>query len=278
MSYSKQHDLGIAGLAILRNWIIGDEKTTQSILEEIHKISSTEDISTPEKGAKKFDVKSGYEAWSETYDSGPNILIDAEEPVVKSILKEIPLGRTLDAACGTGRYAEFLYSLGHKVTGVDLSTEILKKAKTRNQYINFIQGNLTSLPLDDSEFDLTICALAISHYPNITKILSELKRVTRPGGHIILSDIHPWLVVLGAQADFHDKDGKWGYVPNYIHWHSDYIQAFDTMDLRLLRCEEPKIGQKEVELVVSLGSDLSVKTTATALLGLPVAVVWVLER
>ena len=278
MSYSKQHDLGIAGLAILRNWIIGDEKTTQSIIEEINKISSAEDISTPEEGAKKFDVKSGYEAWSETYDSGPNILIDAEEPVVKSILKEIPLGRTLDAACGTGRYAEFLYSLGHKVTGVDLSTEILKKAKAYNQHINFIKGNLTSLPLDDSEFDLTICALAISHYPNITKILSELKRVTRPGGHIILSDIHPWLVVLGAQADFHDKDGKWGYVPNYIHWHSDYIQAFDTMDLRLLRCEEPKIGQKEVELVVSLGSDLSVKTTATALLGLPVAVVWVLER
>ncbi|MFV2013992.1 MAG: class I SAM-dependent methyltransferase, partial [Candidatus Heimdallarchaeota archaeon] len=271
-------DLGIAGLAILRNWIVGDEKKTQSILEEIHNIFSTEELSTSKEGAKRFDVKSGYQACSETYDSGPNILIDVEEPVVKSILRKIHLGRALDAACGTGRYAEFLHSLGHKVTGVDLSAEMLKKAKARNKHINFVQGNLFSLPLDDSEYDITICALAISHYPNITKILSELKRVTRPSGCIILSDIHPWFVVLGAQADFHDRGGKWGYIPNYIHWHSDYIQAFNSIGLKILTCKEPKIGQKEVELVQSLGSDLSVKTTATALFGLPVAVVWVLGQ
>lgn len=277
MSYSKQHDLGIAGLAILRNWIIGDEKTTQSILKEIRKISQTNYISSKER-VKKFDVKLGYQTWSETYDSSPNILINAEEPVVKSILKEIPSGNALDAACGTGRYTEFLHSLGHTVTGVDLSVKMLERAKTRNQYINFLQGDFKSLPLEDSVFDLTICALAITHYQNITKILSELSRVTRRGGRIVISDIHPWLVVLGAQADFYDKDGRWGYINNYIHWHSDYIHAFNSIGLKLLTCEEPKIGQKEIELVASLGSDLSIKTTATALLDLPIALVWVLER
>lgn len=89
MRFSEQHDLGLAGLAILRNWIIGNNKTAQKILEEIRKISCTNNISISEGRIIKFDVKSGYRVWSETYDSRPNILIDAEEPIVKSILKDI---------------------------------------------------------------------------------------------------------------------------------------------------------------------------------------------
>lgn len=277
MMFPEQHDLGLAGLALLRNWIIGDNKTAQKILEEIRKISCTNDISISEGGAIKFDVKTGYRAWSETYDSGPNILIDAEEPIIKSILKDIPKGQTLDASCGTGRYAAFLHSLGYSVTGVDLSSEMLEKAKVRNRDINFIQGDLSALPFDGSEFDLTICALAIAHYPDIIKIVSELKRVTRPGGNVIISDIHPWLIALGAQADFYDKDNKWGYITNYIHWHSVYIKVFNSLDLKLLRCEEPRLGEREIEVAAS-GSNLSIETMRTALLGLPVALVWVLQR
>lgn len=154
---------------------------------------------------------------------------------------------------------------------------MLEKAKARNRDINFVRGDLSSLPFDGSKFDLTICALAITHYPDIVKFLSELKRVTRLGGNVIISDIHPWFVTLGAQADFYAKDNKWGYIKNYIHWHSAYIKAFDSLGLKLLRCEEPRLGEGEIQVVASK-SNLSIETIRTALLGLPVALVWVLQR
>lgn len=278
MSYAKQHELGLAGLALLRNRLVGDEKTTRAILSEIHRLSETPKnaLSTTPK-VKVYSVNAGYEAWSATYDIIPNLLIDVEEPVVKSLLQKFPPGRVLDAACGTGRYSGYLHKLGHEVLGVDLSPAMLQHAKTRNPKIKFIKSNLKALPLDNNNFDLVICALALTHFSDINQVLTELFRVVRPGGHIIISDIHPWLVALGGQAEFHDKAGKRGYIRNYIHWHSIYFQAFNRIGLKVLECLEPTIGQEHLKLAQT-GLDSSAKTVRTALLGLPVALVWVLRK
>ena len=52
-----------------------------------------------------------------------------EEPVVRQILAAFPAGRALDAACGTGRHADFLARRGHQVIGVDSSPDMLTKAR-----------------------------------------------------------------------------------------------------------------------------------------------------
>jgi ubiquinone/menaquinone biosynthesis C-methylase UbiE len=278
MSYSKQHELGLSGLALLRNRLIGDEKTTQEILDEIHKLTKTPKnaLSSTSK-VKLYSISAGYKAWSDTYDNIPNLLTEVEEPVVKSLLRKFPAGCALDAACGTGRYSEFLHTLGHEVTGVDLSPAMLRHAKSRDKQIKFIKGDLRALPLDNNYFDLAICALALTHFPDINQILTELSRVVQSGGKIIISDIHPWLVVLGGQAEFRNKTGKRGYIRNYIHWHSVYLQAFNQIGLKVLGCLEPTIGQEHLKLAQT-GFDLSIKTVRTALLGLPIALVWVLEK
>lgn len=280
MSYEKQHELGLAGLALLRNWLIGNNKVARSILKEIQELTrkTANKSSATEKEVTVFDVSRGYKAWAETYDGMPNLLIEVEEPAVKSILLKFHPGNALDAACGTGRYSEFLNSLGYKVTGVDLSPAMLSRARnTRNKQVNFIQGNLTEIPLKDSSMDLAVCALALTHLTNTDKALSELTRVVRRGGHIVLSDIHPWLVALGGQAEFLDKTGKHGYILNYVHWHSSYFQSFGRLGLKVIQCLEPTMKQEHVKLA-KIGFDLGEKTIETALKDLPIALIWVLER
>lgn len=275
MSYEKQHELGLTGLALLRNWLVGNSKDTKSILEEIQILIKK---SSAEEAVAAFDVSKGYQIWAETYDNIPNLLIEIEEPVVRSVLKKFKPGDVLDAACGTGRYSEFLNSLGHKVTGVDLSLDMLSQArKNRSKQINFLQGNLTEIPLKDESVDLAICTLTFTHFPNIGKALSELSRVVCSKGHIVISDIHPWLVTLGGQAEFFDKSGKHSYVPNYVHWHSSYFESFNRLGLKVIQCLEPTIEQKHVKLAKT-GFDLKEKTVEVALKDLPIAVVWVLEK
>lgn len=276
MSYIKQHELGLAGLALLRTWLIGDENIIKIILNEIYALTEDKLLSI-QKEIKKYDVQAGYQAWATTYDSVPNLLIEVEEPVVKSLLREFSPGDALDAGCGTGRYSKYLQFLGHKVTGVDISPAMLHKARAGNRKINFIKSALTTLPLENESFDLAVCALALTHLPNLRPAISELFRVVRPGGHIIISDIHPWLVALGGQADFHDKAGHHGYITNYVHWHSNYLQVFKDIGLKVQQCIEPKMGQSHVKLAQS-GFDLSEKTVSVALQGLPIALIWVLKK
>lgn len=280
MFYAKQHELGIAGLALLRSWLVGDKAVAKSIIKEIGELTkeTKNKSSVTLDKTISFNVSEGYKAWAETYDSMPNLLLEVEEPIVRTMLKKFTPGTALDAACGTGRYSELLNSLGYKVTGMDLSPAMLFQArKTRNKKINFIEGDLTAIPLKEASVDLAVCALALTHLPNIEKALSEFKRVVRPGGHIIISDIHPWLVMLGGQAEFFDKTGRRGYVLNHVHWYSDYLKSFQRLQLKVVECSEPAMEYKHVKLAKT-GFDLKEKTVATALEGLPIALIWILER
>ncbi len=232
INYEKQHELGIVGLALLRNWLIGDNGTILNLLKQASGISG-DDNHGPDKDKKfekpaRYNLTSGYKAWAETYDVPENLLIEIEEPIVKSVLRKFKKGVALDAACGTGRYSDFLHSLGHSVTGVDISRAMLQKARKRNSLVNFIHSSLDKLQFEDNSFDLAICTLVLTHFPKITKIIKELSRVVRNSGHLIISDINPWFVMMGGHAKFRDKNGKRGYIRNYIHWHSVYVNAFNA--------------------------------------------------
>lgn len=276
MSDYNQHDLGLAGLALLRTWLVGDREVTKEVFSETYKITKALEQTLNKKDINTFSVSEGYQNWAETYDNIPNLLIEVEEPAVKNLLQKYKPGQVLDAACGTGRYSKFLKSLGHKVVGVDASKDMLNKAKL-NDGIEFLEGDLNSLPIEDNTKDLAICALALTHLPDIYKTISELTRVVKPNGTIIISDINPWLVALGGQADFYDKAGRYGYVKNYIHWHSEYIDAFYKNNLKLVNCFEPKLEKQHLDLAKK-GFNLSIATVGAALLGLPIGLVWVLEK
>jgi len=165
----------------------------------------------------RLDSVSGYEIWAETYDDPGN------------------------AACGTGRCTRILAGRGHRVIGVDSSAAMLAKASGGD----FRLGELTHLPVDDAAVDLVVCGLALTHVAELGPVLAEFARVLRPGGHVVVCDVHPESVARGSVPALRGPDGRPGRVVSHRHLVGDYLRAALAARLTVLRCEEPGLPPKD---------------------------------
>ncbi len=110
-----------------------------------------------------------------------------------------PAGQhVLDAGCGSGRYMLHALRRGARhVTGVDLSPQMLQRAgaelaqEWQAARIGLQQGRLDQLPMPDAVADLSVCGLVVGHLQRLWPALEELHRVTRVGGIVLCSDVHP---------------------------------------------------------------------------------------
>jgi SAM-dependent methyltransferase len=97
--------------------------------------------------------------------------------------------RALDVGCGTGALAYALASLVGEVVGVDSSEEYIASAREHAPPgCRFVIGNAESLDFPYGDFDLVGCLRVLHHVRRPELVVSELARVTRPGGRIVLSD------------------------------------------------------------------------------------------
>jgi demethylmenaquinone methyltransferase/2-methoxy-6-polyprenyl-1,4-benzoquinol methylase len=109
------------------------------------------------------------------------------------LLKEIQPKQILDIATGTGDFAiESLKLNPDHVTGVDISEgmlsvgrEKLKKRKLDDR-ITLTSGDSENLPFEDNKFDAIIVAFGVRNFENLEKGLSEMFRVLRPGGKVVV--------------------------------------------------------------------------------------------
>ncbi|WP_241582192.1 class I SAM-dependent methyltransferase, partial [Rosenbergiella nectarea] len=75
---------------------------------------------------------------------------------------------------------------------------MLARARAEVPGAGFRLGELTRLPVEDGAVDLVVCALALAHVPDLEPVLAEFARVLRPGGHLVISDMHPEVVARGS--------------------------------------------------------------------------------
>jgi SAM-dependent methyltransferase len=109
--------------------------------------------------------------------------------------------RILDAGCGSGRTLDELADYGD-VCGVDLSPAAVDAARSRGHeaYI----GDVGDLPFADAAFDLVTCLDVVEHTRDDRRTLGELRRVTRPGGVLLLTvPAHPTLWSAHDEANRH---------------------------------------------------------------------------
>lgn len=274
---ARQYKIGLSGLVLLRNRLKGRKEISKKAVNEIAKFLDSDEGRTREQKIDSYDVFEGYSAWAETYDDYPNLLLEVEEPIVKALIPKTEYGKALDIGCGTGRYSNILSKLGYSVTGVDQSLAMLRKAKSKVHNAKFIRGQITNLPLSDESFDFAICALVLTHSKSLTPAISEINRVVRKGGMIILSDQHPLFIALGGQAVFYDKKGNKGTIREYVHWHSEYLDIFKKLKLKVLECKEPQIDKSHKKSIKG-NSTLDHRVSWEALKELPLVLIWVLER
>ena len=95
----------------------------------------------------------------------------------------------LDAASGEGYGAAILASCAANVTGVDLNREIVEKASLKYvaENLSYVHADVAALPFADNSFDRVVSFETIEHIPDQNKFLSEVRRVLKPDGVLILS-------------------------------------------------------------------------------------------
>ncbi len=269
--------LGLEGLAILRAWM-SDPATVRARRRKVDEmVGQIEEAPwTNPMAAIERTVAAGYAEWAATYDHSDNPMFLAEEPAVRGLLASYPAGAALDAACGTGRYAAHLASLGHRVIGIDTTAEMLRVAMAKVPEAQFETAGLTAIPLPDGEVDLAVCTLALTHCSNLGPPVGELARVVRPGGRVVISDVHPFMAMLGVHGGYRRDPAELGFVRNHIHLTSDYLTAFQEAGLNVVQCIEPLWGDQEI---ATMGfAEQMPDLMDTAVRGLPIVIVWELEK
>lgn len=273
-----QYFVGVAGMAMMRR-ILARPSEGLERLDEVRQVLEGFD-EFPNNilvEVVEHDLDSGYELWAPTYD-GPNPLIEAEEPVVRPMLDALPRRRALDAACGTGRHAGYLASLGHDTIGVDSSAAMLTVARERFPTVDFRAGSLGALPVEDNAVDTVTCALALCHVPDLGTVFAELARVLRPGGTLIVSDPHPTSAHFGGVAGFRDRDQAPGggfrlpFVENLAHPVQTYVNSAVQAGLRIDECVE--VDFPEEALAANPAAAILPDAVRQAFGGLPYLLVW----
>ncbi len=246
--------LGLEGIALLGAWAGDHDRAfTQARLAEIRRLLDDEKLRDRGVLAERVSAATAYQQQAAGYDEhAGGGLFATDEPVVADCLDGRSPGIALDAACGTGRFADFLARRGHQVIGVDSSPDMLDHARRRVPGGQFHLGNLDQLPLPDESVDVIVCALALVHVPALPPVMAEFARVLRPGGDLVISDMHHEAVNRGSVIKARGPAGEPWLAATYRHQLGDYLRPALSLGLQVRRCEEP----------TSVGSDTPLPVTA----------------
>jgi SAM-dependent methyltransferase len=105
------------------------------------------------------------------------------------LLEHVAAGeRVLDVGCGEGWFASELVRAGVSVVGIDVAQEPLRRARARDPALDLRLVDADGpWPLEDAGFDAVWAGETIEHVADTAGWLSEVRRVLRPGGRLLLS-------------------------------------------------------------------------------------------
>lgn len=200
-----------------------------------------------ETDSQEVNVQEGYALWSASYDQEKNGLIYLEQREVDRLLAQLSFARVLDAGTGTGRHALNLARRGVSVTAFDQSPHMLEVARQAAQReglaIDFRLLSLNDdLPFEAQQFDLLICALMLSHVPNLNHALQEFARVLQKGGYLLITDFHPNHIMYGWETAFRQAGIRY-HIPTVGHTMNDYLETITQNGLTFLEVSESLVGK-----------------------------------
>lgn len=101
--------------------------------------------------------------------------------------------RALDVGCGEGTFDGYLAGKLGALEGADVSTAMVDEARRRNPGVEYHVADAKSLPSSDRAFDLVFAVCVLHHVPPAERdaVVSELRRVTRPGGLVVVMEHNP---------------------------------------------------------------------------------------
>lgn len=118
------------------------------------------------------------------------------DPVLTELLGNVADQVVLSLACGQGQDARLLASLGARVVGIDVSGEMLSRAReheaTTRRGIDYVQGDARDLSeFGDASFEGVLCHMALMDIPELEPTIHAVARVLRDDGWFVFSIVHP---------------------------------------------------------------------------------------
>jgi SAM-dependent methyltransferase len=197
----------------------------------------------------------------------PNTYYLAYRDIPDILQKHLKGKKAIDFGCGTGRSTRFLKRYGYETIGIDISEEMIKRAKKFDPAGVYYQINDNDFSqLKNNHFDLMLSMFTFDNIPNIEtriKILKSLNDLINEEGRIVMLDAAPenyfyeWASF--STKDFpENKNAKSGEkvkiiitdvedkrpVEDNIWFHNDYLDLFDKAGLTLIEFHKP-LGKSE---------------------------------
>jgi phosphatidylethanolamine/phosphatidyl-N-methylethanolamine N-methyltransferase len=172
-------------------------------------------------------VRTAYRRWAKFYDSSfGGVSATARRRAVAAV-NALPGTRVLEVGVGTG-LALPRYQRDKRITGIDLSAEMLARARERvaakglSHVEALLEMDAEATSFADASFDIAVAMFVASVVPHPRALMSEMRRVVRPGGDILF--INHFAAESGPRWW-----AEWALAPasHALGWHPDF--AFETL-------------------------------------------------
>nr|WP_269449763.1 demethylmenaquinone methyltransferase [Auraticoccus cholistanensis] len=141
---------------------------------------------------RRSDVSAMFDHVAERYDATNDILSLGQDRrwrrLVRRSVDPRPGQRVLDLAAGTGTSSRPFADAGALVVPTDLSLGMLAVGKRRQPDLPFVAGDALALPFADGAFDAVTISFGLRNVESTEEALAELRRVTRPGGRLVICE------------------------------------------------------------------------------------------
>jgi len=164
--------------------------------------------------------------------------------IIPFLQEHVPLpSRILDVGCGSGYGSHLLHQAGYKVTGIDISEEMIRLAKENQQTneITYTQADVNELPFTDNSFD-AIMSINVLEWTNVPVLaLTELSRVLTDNGLLCIGILGP---TAGPRAySYHRLYGEEVILNTMMPW--EFMQLAKEQGYQLI-AHEP-VWKREAE-------------------------------
>ena len=195
-------------------------------------------------------TKAGYDRWAPSYDDrDPSTWLD--EPFLLTHLQPFPGCRILDVGCGTGRYIRQLAPSAYRIIAIDLSRNMLARARQQTggrTDVCLVQASGSLLPFQPGSFDRLMSGLVIDHMASVQGLISEMSAVLTIQGRAVLAAIHPEMQRLtGRDIDIRSRDTEAIHIPGHIHEVDQLLAAARDAAMTVVAMDEPLVTTAMVE-------------------------------
>ncbi|MBK6635914.1 MAG: class I SAM-dependent methyltransferase [Chitinophagaceae bacterium] len=180
-----------------------------------------------------MNTKKAYNSWSSQYDTNINRTRDLEAVALQQTLAGIHFDSCLEIGCGTGKNTAWLLTKATEITAVDLSDEMLARAKEKihSDKVSFLQADiLQEWDFVNKKYDLVSFSLVLEHIENLEPVFYKVSKVIAEKGFVYIGELHPFKQYTGSKARFTTTEGE-QVVTCFNHHISDFVEAAKKYDL-----------------------------------------------